>query len=81
MATSGKKLITAFLLAALFAVSSLRATAQTQRRVPDPRPASRVRVGATAPDFKLTTKDGVRQVRLSNFNGRCPVVLVFGSFT
>jgi len=34
-----------------------------------------------APDFTLRTQDGKREVRLSDFHGKKPVVLVFGSFT
>lgn len=37
--------------------------------------------GQPAPDFELCTPDGARTVRLSEFRGRKPVVLVFGSFT
>jgi hypothetical protein len=38
-------------------------------------------VGARAPDFTLHTQDGRREIRLSDFQGHKPVVLVFGSFT
>lgn len=34
-----------------------------------------------APDFALTTQDGRERIRLSQFRGHKPVVLVFGSFT
>ena len=34
-----------------------------------------------APDFALRTLDGKRIVKLSDFRGREPVVLVFGSYT
>jgi hypothetical protein len=34
-----------------------------------------------APDFTLKTQDGRRTIRLSQFRGHKPVVLVFGSFT
>jgi Ca2+-binding EF-hand superfamily protein len=39
------------------------------------------RVGKPAPDFALKTHDGKRTIRLSEFRGKKPVVLVFGSFT
>jgi hypothetical protein len=39
------------------------------------------RVGQPAPDFALKTADGKRTVRLSQYRGKRPVVLVFGSFT
>jgi Ca2+-binding EF-hand superfamily protein len=38
-------------------------------------------VGAVAPDFTLYTHDGAKIVSLSQFRGKKPVVLVFGSFT
>jgi Iodothyronine deiodinase len=38
-------------------------------------------VDAEAPDFQLRTADEKTQVRLSQFRGRQPVVLVFGSLT
>lgn len=47
----------------------------------DFRMASTVRVGDKAPDFKLKAKDGSREVALSSFRGKKPVVLIFGSFT
>ena len=34
-----------------------------------------------APDFRLKTIDGEQTVSLSDFRGKKPVVLVFGSFT
>ena len=39
------------------------------------------RVGALAPDFTLSTLDGTGDITLSQFRGKKPVVLVFGSFT
>ncbi len=39
------------------------------------------RPGQVAPDFTLPTHDGKGQVTLSQFRGKKPVVLVFGSFT
>jgi hypothetical protein len=38
-------------------------------------------VGQEAPDFTLKTEDGKREYRLSQWRGKKPVVLVFGSFT
>jgi hypothetical protein len=38
-------------------------------------------VGQDAPDFALKTQDGKQEIRLSQFRGKKPVVLVFGSFT
>ncbi len=39
------------------------------------------RVGDLAPDFEFTDASGNRQIRLSDFRGRKPVALIFGSFT
>lgn len=39
------------------------------------------RVGRPAPDFTLPTQDGLDKVTLSDFRGKKPVVLIFGSFT
>jgi hypothetical protein len=38
-------------------------------------------VGKMAPDFTLPTHDGKANVRLSQFRGKKPVVLLFGNFT
>jgi hypothetical protein len=38
-------------------------------------------LGDQAPDFTLRTQDGKREVSLSEFRGKKPVVLIFGSFT
>ncbi len=40
-----------------------------------------VKVGDPAPDFTLPDPKGTRQVTLSSFRGKKPVVLVFGSYT
>jgi peroxiredoxin len=39
------------------------------------------KAGDLAPDFELRDVGGENPVRLSDFKGRRPVVLVFGSFT
>jgi hypothetical protein len=39
------------------------------------------KVGDLAPDFELLDSAGENRVRLSDFRGRKPVALVFGSFT
>lgn len=38
-------------------------------------------VGEPAPDFVLPTHDGRQEIRLSQYRGHKPLVLVFGSFT
>ena len=38
-------------------------------------------VGQPAPEFSLKTQEGEREFRLSQFKGKKPVVLIFGSFT
>ncbi len=39
------------------------------------------KVDEPAPDFRLTTQDGTRMIRLSEQFGKKPIVLVFGNFT
>ncbi|MCI0681487.1 MAG: redoxin domain-containing protein [Gemmataceae bacterium] len=39
------------------------------------------RPGQVAPDFTLPTPDGQKQITLSDYRGKKPVVLIFGSFT
>jgi len=39
------------------------------------------KVGDVAPDFELRDVNGENPVRLSDFIGRTPVALIFGSFT
>ena len=51
------------------------------QRAGDLRTTSKLRVGDPASDFKLKTKDGNREVQLSSFKAKRPVVLVFGSYT
>jgi Ca2+-binding EF-hand superfamily protein len=38
-------------------------------------------LGAKAPDFRLQTHDGQKEIALSDYRGKKPVVLIFGSFT
>jgi len=39
------------------------------------------KVGEEAPDYSLHDVNGENQVRLSDFRGKKPVALIFGSFT
>jgi hypothetical protein len=39
------------------------------------------RLGERAPPFTLSTPDGKKEISLSDFRGKKPVVLIFGSFT
>ena len=39
------------------------------------------KAGELAPDFSLTDSSGTESVTLSDFRGKKPVALVFGSFT
>jgi hypothetical protein len=43
--------------------------------------AGELQAGDPAPDFELLTHDKRESVRLSDFRGERPVVLVFGSYT
>lgn len=38
-------------------------------------------VGESAPDFSLKTLDGKQTISVSQFAGKMPVVLIFGSYT
>jgi alkyl hydroperoxide reductase subunit AhpC len=38
-------------------------------------------LNASAPDFTLRTEDGKKAITLSDYRGKKPVVLIFGSFT
>jgi peroxiredoxin len=39
------------------------------------------KIGDPAPDFELRDINGENPLRLSDFHGRSPVALIFGSFT
>jgi len=43
--------------------------------------ATAPKVGDLAPDFVLRDTTGENPVRLSDFRGKLPVALIFGSFT
>jgi hypothetical protein len=45
------------------------------------RPKDTLRVGDRAPDFALPDLKTKKEVRLANFAGKKPVVLIFGSYT
>ena len=40
-----------------------------------------LKVGEIAPNFKLKSLDGKSETELSEFKGKKPVVLIFGSYT
>lgn len=45
------------------------------------RPDTSPVVDSEAPNFRLQTVDGLREVELASFRSKKPVVLVFGSYT
>jgi hypothetical protein len=45
------------------------------------RVETKLKPGDLAPDFKLPTVKGDAVVKLSSFQGKKPVVLIFGSYT
>ncbi len=47
----------------------------------DQRQEGRLRVGDPAPDVALVALDGTRPVRIREFVGGKPLVIVFGSYT
>jgi cytochrome oxidase Cu insertion factor (SCO1/SenC/PrrC family) len=71
------------LLTIMLLASGDAASAQQRpgRRAGDLRMPDTLRVGDVAPDFKLKTMNGSREVTLSSFKGKRPVVLIFGSYT
>lgn len=77
------KTISRVLLVAAFLSGGLSLLAQRGegRRSGDYRTRDTLRAGDPAPDFKLKTMGGDREVQLSSFKGKRPVVLVFGSYT
>lgn len=59
-------------------------SARKGRRPPSPsmrRPPPGAVVGKPAPDFTLSSPDGTTTVTLSDFRGKRPVALIFGSYT
>ncbi|MBI3839640.1 MAG: hypothetical protein HY288_17095 [Planctomycetia bacterium] len=69
-------------------VAASSAAAQESLRGPrrpgagdDPRREGALKAGDLAPDFTLSTLDGKRKITLSDFRGKRPVALMFGSYT
>ena len=58
-----------------------RRPARSARGRQIPRFRDTLKVGDKAPDFELKTVDGKQTVRLSSFQGKRPVLLIFGSYT
>ena len=79
------------LLGLLISLLAIPAIAQEPQRDPPQRRSRRParqqaddkapRVGQMAPDFRLKSLDGKSETRLSQFRGKKPVVLFFGSYT
>ncbi|MBI2923640.1 MAG: redoxin domain-containing protein [Planctomycetes bacterium] len=68
-------------LALLLLLASAAVAEDKDRRNPGPPPPGPA-VGRLAPDFEIARLDDPEKtVRLSDFRGRKPVVLVFGSYT
>jgi peroxiredoxin len=62
---------------AKFILNYRRSKMATQKEIDRQAP----RAGDLAPDFTLTDSSGAESVTLSDFRGKKPVALVFGSFT
>jgi hypothetical protein len=45
------------------------------------RHEDKLKEGDPAPDFSLPLADGKKEIKLSSFQGKKPVVLIFGSYT
>ena len=63
------------LISALLMATAASTSAADEHSVPDPK----VKVGDTAPDFKLRDQTG-KEVKLSDFRGKKNVVLAFYVF-
>ena len=48
---------------------------------PGERKVTKLRLGDPAPDFTLPDLKRTKETRLSSFQGKKPVVLIFGSYT
>ena len=48
---------------------------------PGGRQPDRLKEGDDAPNFSLKTLDGKQTVKLSEFRGKKPVAMIFGSYT
>jgi hypothetical protein len=71
------------------AVQKVMSGETAAKKVPEPpaeqrtarrRPPS-LKVGDVAPTFKLKSLDGESETDMASFNGKKPVVLIFGSYT
>jgi hypothetical protein len=85
------RLSAALLLAAVMISAALAQAPGTRPARPGARPGAAggkdlrmpdlLKEGDMAPDFTLPSPDGKRKVTLSEFRGKKPVALVFGSYT
>ncbi len=69
------------LSAALLWTGATDAWTQEGRRPGKNRPDKAPKEGEAAPPFTLKRLDGESEVSLEEFNGKQPVVLIFGSYT
>jgi len=69
------------LIVAATPLFSQEATEKQAKRDGDFRTPDKLKVGDVAPDFTLKSLDGKQTVRLAQFRGQQPVVLIFGSYT
>lgn len=67
--------------ALLLAAFTAEAWAQSTRPQTGRRPTEVAKEGDKAPDFRLKTLDGKREVHLQSYAGKKPVALIFGSYT
>jgi hypothetical protein len=75
-------LLSALASAVCLSLTSLWAQGPSGKKAADrKRGEDRVRENDVAPDFELKTTDGKTLVKLSDFRGKKPVALVFGSYT
>lgn len=68
-------------ISALLILGACASLLAADRRSAPKRQPEMMRAGDMAPDFALHSPDGKQTVRLSDFRGKKPVVLIFGSYT
>ena len=54
---------------------------ELMKRLGQNQEAGNIELGQKAPDFTLKSLDGKKTIKLSDYKGKKPVVLVFGSYT
>ncbi len=81
IATTGLAAGLCFCLLAAGALAQQKDGKPRGPRRESPRREGKLKPGDVAPDFTLASLDSKQKVTLSDFRGKRPVALVFGSYT